>query len=294
LAALSGHFPPSYSDDVVPAHLDNSPPNGQDDRFSFIFNFNFCPLIFKESTTFYPSSLLNLRAEKMGSHYFDHCLPEQRFTMSGCIPYLSGVLWYVEDWDQRRRILVYSPVEKYDDDFIFSALAKFVDDLPADALRVSISDDGTFLSSKSDITEDFAFVPFYPSLADFPTGTATVSRGDLTEVDRLGLMVDLTTYQPRPGVTKKVVFKYFVNVANRASIWHETNCVMRIPKHPNIVPFDALVVDVVEGDDKVVGFVTQYVPGGTLDENDDRVFKLKYLKQLIQVCISCPSRILNQ
>jgi len=55
---------------------------------------------------------------------------------------------------------------------------------------------------------------------------------------------------------------------------------MRIPKHPNIVPFDALVLDTVNSDDKVVGFLMRHVPGGTLDVNKDRIFKLKYLEQL--------------
>ncbi|KAK3322924.1 hypothetical protein B0H66DRAFT_602347 [Apodospora peruviana] len=56
---------------------------------------------------------------------------------------------------------------------------------------------------------------------------------------------------------------------------------MRIPKHPNIVPFDALVVDKLDGVDRVVGFTTRFIPGGNLDENKTRVFKLKYLEQLI-------------
>lgn len=179
---------------------------------------------------------------------------------------------------------MFSPTRKHDDDFVFEALAKFVDDLPADVVLVNISDDGALLSSTSDVSLDISYVPFYPPRTDFPPDTSTVRRRDLTEVDRLGLMVDLTTYQPRPGETKKVVFKYFMYEPNRAGFWHEANCVMRLPKHANIVPFDALVLDVVDGDDKVVGFTTRYVPGGTLNENNNRVFKLKYLEQLIQVC----------
>ncbi|KAK4108087.1 hypothetical protein N656DRAFT_792802 [Canariomyces notabilis] len=58
---------------------------------------------------------------------------------------------------------------------------------------------------------------------------------------------------------------------------------MRMPKHPNIVPFDSLVVDRIDGVDRVVGFTTRYIPGGTLYENKERVFKLKYLEQLINV-----------
>lgn len=60
------------------------------------------------------------------------------------------------------------------------------------------------------------------------------------------------------------------------------NLWMRLPKqHPNIVSFDKIVVDELEG--RCVGFTTKYIAGGTLDENKSRVFKLKWLHQLIAV-----------
>lgn len=64
-------------------------------------------------------------------------------------------------------------------------------------------------------------------------------------------------------------------------MWHEMSLWMRLPKHPNIVPFDKLVVDELEG--RFVGFTTTYIPGGTLEENKRRTFKLKWLHQLINV-----------
>lgn len=56
---------------------------------------------------------------------------------------------------------------------------------------------------------------------------------------------------------------------------------MRLPKHPHIVAFDKIVVDELEG--RCVGFTTEYIPGGTLEDNKSRVFKLKWLLQLIAV-----------
>lgn len=56
---------------------------------------------------------------------------------------------------------------------------------------------------------------------------------------------------------------------------------MRLPKHPNIVPFHSIVVDELEG--RFVGFTSVYIPGGTLEENNTRTFKLKWLHQLINV-----------
>ncbi len=91
---------------------------------------------------------------------------------------------------------------------MFEALAKFIDDLPADVVLVKISNDGSLLSSSSDFKDDPSRIPFYPSRADFPPDTATVRRRDLTEVDRLGLQVDLTTYHASPHeAARKVVFK---------------------------------------------------------------------------------------
>lgn len=56
---------------------------------------------------------------------------------------------------------------------------------------------------------------------------------------------------------------------------------MRLPKHPNIVPFDKIVVDELEH--RCIGFTSVFIPGGTLEQNTTRVFKLKWLLQLINV-----------
>ncbi|KAK6225271.1 Serine/threonine-protein kinase Nek4 [Colletotrichum tabaci] len=59
------------------------------------------------------------------------------------------------------------------------------------------------------------------------------------------------------------------------------NLWMRLPKHPNIVLFDRLVLDKLNG--HVVGFTSVYIPGGTIEDNRSRVFKLEWLKQLTRV-----------
>jgi len=56
---------------------------------------------------------------------------------------------------------------------------------------------------------------------------------------------------------------------------------MRLPRQPSIVPFDKIVIDELEG--RAVGFTSNYVPGGNLEDNKSSVFKLKWLKQLIEV-----------
>lgn len=79
----------------------------------------------------------------------------------------------------------------------------------------------------------------------------------------------------------QVVFKYYWLWQYAQRSWKEMNLWMRLPRHPNIVPFDRIVVDELEG--RVVGFTSTYVPGGSLEENKSRVFRLEWLKQLIKV-----------
>lgn len=77
------------------------------------------------------------------------------------------------------------------------------------------------------------------------------------------------------------MFKYYFLHQHMSFIWHEVGLWARLPSHPNIVPFDKVVVDELEG--RLVGFTTPFIPGGTVDENKDRIFKLKWLKQLMGV-----------
>jgi hypothetical protein len=215
--------------------------------------------------------------------YFDDCRPDQRFT-AGISGWRSGgTRLTVIDWDQRRTIAVVTTWVEEDNDVIFEALAKHIDNIPADAVSIKVSRDGELLSCSLNADKDPTVIPFYPSVADFPQGLRKIRRSDLTEIDRLGVQADLTTYESLPGQIRRVVFKYYTNRSNIAAFWHELNCVIRLPKHPNIVPFDCLVFDTVDGEDKVVGFTAPFIPGGTVLDNISRVFKLKYLKQLIEV-----------
>lgn len=53
---------------------------------------------------------------------------------------------------------------------------------------------------------------------------------------------------------------------------------MRLPPHPNLVPFNRVVLD--EQNGRLVGFTSIYIPGGTIKENKSRTFKLEWLRQL--------------
>lgn len=222
----------------------------------------------------------------VGYSYFSRCGPCRRFICVDKSPAtpLNDEHWGLYDWDQRRYMAVHLPFsdDPADETFVFKAVEKTIDSVPPGVLDMWMSNDGAPPSGPMIALDgDFSWGPFYPPRTRFGSEVPTVRRGELTECGRLGVQVDLTTYSPRPGETKTVVFKYNVDAANVAVWWHEANCVLHMPPHPNIVPFDALVLDLFDGVESVVGFTTRYIAGGTLFENKARVFKLRYLEQLI-------------
>lgn len=216
--------------------------------------------------------------------YFDDCPAEDRFMIRQ--KYLHECV--VSDWDERRVVAVATPGFESDDDFIIDTLARHIDSIPSDAVRIEVSSDGELVSFSTDVAEDWTMAPFYPSTSDFPPEIETVRRADLTEISRLGVQTDLCEYFSADGNVHRVAFKYYTNENQVPVFWHELNCVLKIPKHPNIVPFDRLVIDTLEGEDKVVGFTAPFINGGTVDDSPGRVFKLKYLRQLLDVCYPRP------
>ncbi|KAI5460678.1 kinase-like domain-containing protein [Mariannaea sp. PMI_226] len=193
-----------------------------------------------------------------------------------------GSVWHITDWDQRRVISVMTSWEEDDEDFILEALMLHIDEIPADALLIEIAQNGELVNTTTDGEYDSGMILYYPSIKDYGHNVPYIYRQDLIELNRLGLQVDLTILRSNLGNnSRRIVFKYYINKGNIAAIWHEANCLMRIPEHPNIVPFDQLVVDTLDGDNKVVGYITPFVPGGTILDNRSRPFKLKHLRQLI-------------
>lgn len=218
--------------------------------------------------------------------YYDVCRPDQRFTVAGrATGDFHESVCIVMDWDERRTISVQTTRKGLDDDddFFFDALAACIDTIPADAVKINVSPDGKLLSTSCNNDGDRTQVANYFPRSQYAQDMPTVRRPDLTELERLGVQTDLVTYQA--GSDKRmVVFKYYIGPRNFGVIWHEAHCLFRIPPHPNIVSFDSIVVDSVNGgEDKVVGFTTKFIPGGTVQDNVSRVFKLKYLRQLLEV-----------
>lgn len=158
-----------------------------------------------------------------------------------------------------------------------------MDQLDPDVFAISISEQDELTVSK-DPEDDETQCPHYPALdtVERAEWIQTVSRGQLREVERFGPNVDLTSYaSPNSARAKQVVFKYYFLDRFLFRRWDELNIWMRLPSHPFIVSFDRLVVDELGGQQVIVGFTSVYIPGGTVEDNTSRIFKLKWLKQLL-------------
>ncbi|KAH7159710.1 hypothetical protein B0J13DRAFT_580925 [Dactylonectria estremocensis] len=139
-------------------------------------------------------------------------------------------------------------------------LRKHVDGLAPDVFEVRVSSQGGFILASTDPEDDNTF-----------SRIQAISSSDLEELNRLGPLVDLVRCLKSPEPSKKRL----------AYVWHEINLWMWLPQNAHIVRLDRLVVDEIEG--RCVGITTAYIPGGTLEENKNRIFKPKWLHQLTAV-----------
>jgi serine/threonine protein kinase len=197
--------------------------------------------------------------------------------------------WHMLDWDQRRIIAVTMDEEQEDEEAAILHLSKCIDTLEPSVSAVHLTQDGALLSTSTNRSENEMTDVWYPSVdelglpARMKTRVKTILRSALKEVDRLTLNVDLVSYNigSNGEEIKIAVFKYYFIRQFLHRFWHEMNILMRLLPHPNILPPDRLVLDAPHG--RVVGFTTPYISGGTLDTDNSRTFKLKWLQQLTRV-----------
>ncbi|RBA17292.1 hypothetical protein FPRO05_02016 [Fusarium proliferatum] len=196
------------------------------------------------------------------------------FALSGDIPVGGPTTWHIVDWDQRRVVSVAMDGEQDDESLAIEHFSRHSDQLSPAIYRIHLSHNGEVISTSTDPKNDTACCVHYPSLHDacLPEGIRTIRRDKFEELERLVPDADLVAYSSCiEGPAKK-----YAQIS-----WKEMNLWLRLPRHPNIVPFDRVVVDELEG--RVVGFTSNYVPGRNLEQNKSRVFKLKWLQQLIKV-----------
>jgi hypothetical protein len=206
-------------------------------------------------------------------------------------------LW---DSDTRRLIVVTLPnphgfdifAHEADEDIPVKAgkaLAKHLGHLPrATTVAIEVDERLRLLSYSTDPRDDETLGSDYLFVGEYQlprqVANRTVLRSHLCELDRL-LGADIVSYlpvrdtRPRQRNKDRYVFKY--SPGSPTDSWTEIQIVARLPRHPNLVLLDRLVLDEQTGS-KVVGFTTRFIPGGSLDQSKPR-FKLKWLKQLMQV-----------
>lgn len=171
-----------------------------------------------------------------------------------------------------------------EEDRELSILARFADYLSPEVRAITVDDDGLLTGVSTNPEEDdtlfLAYIPFplCGSLAD----CRTIQYSKLQELDRLGPFIDLVSYENESGISQKVVFKF--NVLNKPlrlqMAWDKLNILKSLPPHPNIIPFDRVVLE--DQESRVIGFTTKYIPGGTL-ANPKIPFRFQWLQQLTQV-----------
>ncbi|KAI0967061.1 hypothetical protein F4678DRAFT_258311 [Xylaria arbuscula] len=208
------------------------------------------------------------------------------FAPGGAITPGGPSTWHILDWDQRRLIAVTMDEEQDSEDVAVEHLKKHINTLTPGVFAIHLSQDGTIISTSTDPQDDETKCVYYPPLQQVrqPDHIETILRSELRELDRLSPNVDLVSYAPSTETVthpKKVIFKYYFLRQFLYKLWNEMNLWMRLPPHPHIVPFDRIVLE--EVNNCVVGFTSLYIPGGTIDENKSRGFKLKWLEQLTQV-----------
>ena len=163
-------------------------------------------------------------------------------------------------------------------------MRRHIDSLGPDVHTIEVSQDGELVNVSSKSEDDETRYICYPLLQDLQKPKIheprirTVLRAELRELDRLGPNVDLVSYRGR-----KLVFKYCFWSHQTQLLWDEINILTLLPLHPNIIPLHWVVVEKLHAQEHIVGFTTRYIAGGNLAAEGRRVFKLKWLKQLISV-----------
>lgn len=229
--------------------------------------------------------------------------PDHRLFVGGGGLYAAGpYTCEITDLDQRRLFnVVYDPGVEIEDEqelentynLCRAELQKHIDHLEQGVYGFSFTTPDGPIKKLTHPNDDLTLCTNYPLLSalkvSFPLKTLHLSK--LRELDRLGPEVDLVSYQDAPTVTVRdgeargttAVFKYSCVQNTFHMTWRELQIWSALPRdHPNIVPFDSVILDDVSGG--IVGFTSVFVPGGTLEDTaTTRTFRLPWLRQLLKV-----------
>lgn len=215
--------------------------------------------------------------------------PEERFLSTGQhfrgdsenpATYAFCNIW---DFDQLRWIKVKGTAQVFppEKDLETSIFAQFADSLSPEIRAVTVNNDGLLTGVSTDPKEDDSlFVGYIPiSICPSLAECSIIYFSQLRELDRLGPGVDLVSYDDQ-----RLAFKFnpLAFPGCLSMFWKEMTILIKLPPHPNLMPFDRVVLEDVES--RVIGFTTKFIPGGTLaDADSKRPFRFEWLQQLIQL-----------
>lgn len=174
----------------------------------------------------------------------------------------------VWDWDQLQMVKVKGTAKLFppDEDVEVPILAQFADYLSREVRAITVNDNGLLTGVSTDLEEDdtlfVAYLPF--SIVGLLAYCHTIQYSKLQELDQLGPGVDLSSYKNESRIPQKVVFKFnpLEKPQRLQMAWDELNLLKSLLPHPNIVPFDRIVLEDMES--QVIRFTMKYIPGGTL------------------------------
>ncbi|CAG8887275.1 unnamed protein product [Penicillium egyptiacum] len=174
--------------------------------------------------------------------------PQDRFWSEGqnyCGPRENPTpktYYNVWDWDQLRMVKVKGTAKLFppEEDRELSILARFANYLSPEVRAITVDDDGLLTGLPTDLEEDYTLYFLHMFLS--------------RSVARWPMAVQMA--------------------------WDELNIFNSLPPHPNIIPFDRVVVE--DQESRVIGFTTKYIPGGTL-ANPKILFRFEWLQQVTQV-----------
>ncbi|KAJ5738102.1 hypothetical protein N7493_001257 [Penicillium malachiteum] len=189
----------------------------------------------------------------------------------------------VWDWDQLRMIKIEGTAKIFppEEDKKLAIVAQFADYFSHDIRAISVDDNGLLTGVSTNPEDDTRHVGHIPiSLCDSIATSSKIKFSEIQSLDRLGPGVDLVLI---PTEDKKVVFKFNpLELPPRPEMaWKEINILSKLPPHPNLIPFDRIVLEDIES--RVIGFTTRYITCQPLSTASDRPFRLTWLQQLTQL-----------
>ncbi|KAI1825748.1 hypothetical protein F4861DRAFT_547150 [Xylaria intraflava] len=107
-------------------------------------------------------------------------------------------------------------------------------------------------------------------------GIETVNRSQLVEIDRLAPRVDFMVDTSRNN--ERIIVKWFLE--DNSPQWQEIHTLRSLPAHPNIVQIHRIILD--DNSGRVLGWASKQIAGTNL-ETDKSCFKMKWLKQLLDI-----------